>query len=207
MEQNDTMRAIILYRDKAALLKAIYPSFVGLLLSLPVLVFALEKRRVARPIVWVVSVLLFLWEMFYFSTWYRLLFPRPVLVVDEEGITYQPDSPWFVNMDMTIRWEEIASVYPTEFTLHGKQRTMHTRFLSIQPKDQESFFQRQRLLSPRRLPLLVTMSKTGTFFMLPERMISPLKVDMLLAQIVEGYQEEIESNEIQVLIERKTYVG
>jgi hypothetical protein len=207
MEQNDAMRAIILYQDKVALLKAVYPAFIGLLLSLPLFVFALRNRQRARLIVWVVSVLLFFWELFYFSTWYRLLFPRPVLVVDDEGITYQPSLPWFINSDMTIRWEEIATIYPTEFMTHGRQRTTHVRFLSIKPRDQESFFRRQRLLSPRRLPLLVEMSKTGTFFMLPERMISPLKVDILLTQIIEDYQAEIESHDIQVLTEHKTFVG
>ena len=157
MEQNDTMRAIILYQDKAALLKATYPAFIGLLVSLPLFVFALQKRRAAKPIVWMVSVALFFWELFYFSTWYRLLFPRPILVIDDEGITYQPDSPWFMDSDMTIR--------------------------------------------------LVEMSKTGTFFMLPERMINPLKVDILLAQIIEQYQAEIESNQIQVLTEHKVFVS
>ncbi len=207
MEQNDTMRAIILYQDKAALLKATYPAFIGLLVSLPLFVLALKKRQAVKPIVWVVSVSLFFWELFYFSTWYRLLFPRPVLVIDDEGITYQPGSPWFINWDMTIRWEEIACVYPTEFMTRGKQQTTHTRFLSIKPRDQNSFFRRQMLLSPRRLPLLVEMSKTGTFFMLPERMINPLEVDILLAQIIEQYQAEIESNQIQVLTEHKVFVS
>jgi hypothetical protein len=108
---------------------------------------------------------------------------------------------------MTIRWEEIAAVYLNELTIRGKNRTVTHRFLCIMSKDQEGYFLQQKLLRPRRLPLLGLMSVIGSPFMLPEQAIFPLPLDELLSQIRAHYQEQIQANGIEVREEQKTSFG
>lgn len=199
--------AITIYQDKETLFKSVLPSLLGGLVVVPILLYRRRRTRVLKIMTLLASVLLLFWETLFVSTIYRLLFPQPVVLVTDKGIDYRPLSPWFVALGMTMRWEEMAALYLTELTVRGRKRTVTHRLLIGLPKDQEVYFRQHKLLRPRRLPLLVVMSMTGSPFMLPERMIFPLTLDELLSQMCAHYQEQIQANEIEIREEQKISIG
>ena len=105
---------------------------------------------------------------------------------------------------MSIRWEEIAALYVNELTIRGKKRTRTNRFLAVVPKDEEEFFRREKMLSPRRLPILVVWSITKTPFILYEQATAPTSSHDLLALISSQYQDKIQENGIEIREEQKT---
>jgi len=208
MRQDADHRTIVLYPDKTRLFKTVLPSLFSGLLALPLIIAWRSRKRSLHIVSLLAGILLFFWESLFLSQWYRLLFPRPVVVVNEAGIAYDPAIPWLVAFRLQIRWEEIAAMFLSELSIRGKKRTRtFPRFLAIMPKDQEAFVKQQKLLRPRRLPLLVVMSQIGTPFLLPEMAISPSSLDELFAQIRARYQDEIEANAIEIGEERKLSIG
>jgi hypothetical protein len=207
MRQDADHRTIVLYPDKTRLFKTVLPSLLSGLLALPLIIAWRSRKRSLHIVSLLLGMLLFFWESLFLPQWYRLLFPRPVVVVNEEGITYDPTAPWFVAFALKIRWEEIAAVFLSELIIRGEKRTRTPRFLAIMPKDQEAFVKKQKLLRPRRLPLLVMMSRIGTPFLLPELAIYPFSLDELLAQIRTKYQLELKANAIEIGEERKLSIG
>lgn len=77
----------------------------------------------------------------------------------------------------------------------------------IQSYSKEAFLQREKMLRPRRLPLLVMMSATKAPFSLPEQAFLPYSLDELLAHIRINYQNEIQDNGIEMREEQKTSIG
>jgi hypothetical protein len=110
-------------------------------------------------------------------------------------------------LGLTMRWEEMAAMYVNKLTIRGKARTATYRTLCLMPKDQEAYFWQHKLLRPRKLPLIVVMSMTGSPFMLPEQMISPLTLDELLSQIRVHFREQIDANRVEIGEERKISIG
>ena len=210
MRQDADHRTIVLYPDKTRLFKTVLPSLLSGLLVLPLLIGWRSGKRSLHLVSLLAGMLLFFWESLFLSLWSRLLLPKPVVVVNEAGIAYDPVASWFVALRLQIRWEEIAIMFLSELSIRGKKGTRtFPRFLTIMPKDQEAFVKQHKLLRPRRLPLLVVMSQPGigTPFLLPESAISPFSLDELFAQICARYQREIEANEIEIGEERKLSVG
>ena len=129
---------------------------------------------------------------------YRLLFPKPVLVVNREGIFNNPLSLWFVNLKMSISWEEIAAIYLQELTLHGKKGTKTYHLLCILPKDFAGFVEREQLGGRGRFAVLGAMAASDAPFMIFEKTIFPHGLDELFDRIRESYQEEIQAHGIDI---------
>ena len=142
--------------------------------------------------------------------WFRLLRPKPAVIVNEVGFTYDdPMASWLMTSGLQIRWEEIEAIFPCELTIRGKKRTKtFPRFLAIIPKDRTDFMFQHKLLYPRRFLLSIIMShpSINTPFMVFETVISPCSLDELLAQVRARYQHEIEAHGIEIGEERKILV-
>src|SRR5215472_2419422 len=111
MRQNGNHRTIVLYPDKTRLFKTALPSLLSGLLVLPLIITWRSRKRSLHLFLLPTGMLLIFWESLFQSQWYRLLFPRPVVVVNESGIAYDPVVPWFVVLRLQIRWEEIAAMF------------------------------------------------------------------------------------------------
>lgn len=207
MRYDPDHRTLTIYQNKGTLFKSVLPSLLGGLVVVPILLYRRRRTRVLQILALSASGLVLLWETLFMSSIYRLLFPQPVVLVTDKGIDYRPPLPWFVALGMTMRWEEMAALYLTELTVRGRKRTLTHQFLCSLPKDQDVYFRQHKLLRPRRLPLLVIMSKTGSPFMLPEQMIFPLTLDELLSQICAHYQEQIQAHGIEIREEQKISIG
>lgn len=190
--------AITIYQDKATLFKSVLLSLFGGLIVVLLLLYRQKRKSVFNILAPLASVLLFFWEAQFLPAISRLLFPRPVVVVTDTGIDYRPLSNWLVGLGMTMRWEEMAAMSLTELTIRGKKRTVTYRVLCFVPKDQERYFLQHKLLRPRRLPLLVIMSRMGSPLLLFERVIFPLTLDELLSHIRVHFQEQLQVNGIEI---------
>lgn len=219
MRQDADDRSIVLYPSKKLLFKAAWPSLAGVLLALPLIIVWRSKKRRRYILSPLLGTTLLLWESLHLHAWYRLLFPRPDLVINEQGIVYTPALPWFVNMSLKIRWEEISAMHIGYWTAQGKMpRSGVSRFLFIIPKDIEEFSQQllrlnvleglaqqtlprrlQALLIGRLLPLLM-VTWFGGALLLP---LLPISLDELLAQIGSRFQEEIQQHGIEIREEQK----
>ncbi len=106
MRQDVDHHAIVLYPDKTRLFKTALPSLLSGLLVLPLIISWRSRKRSLHLVSLPASMLLFFWESLFLSQWSRLLFPKPVVVVNEAGIAYDPVVPWFVAFRLLIRWED-----------------------------------------------------------------------------------------------------
>ena len=105
---------------------------------------------------------------------------------------------------MSISWKEIGALGVNELTIRGKKRTGTSRLLAVTPKDDDAFFQRERILSLHRFPLWFIMSATKTPFMLFEQVIYPSSPENILNLIISQYQDKIQENGIEIREEQKT---
>lgn len=138
---------------------------------------------------------------------YRLLFPAPVVLVNDEGIVWQPPAWLFLKWRMEITWPEIAAMYIHEVTAqvtpalqaHRLRRTspIH-RYLAIIPKDPEAFGQRHKLTHLRNFPLWPLIAATRAPLLILEPHIAPVSLEGLLTQIRTRFQAELEVNGIEV---------
>ena len=202
--RNTSSRTITYYQDRAKILKASLPSLYGLLVIFPILAYRRSQKRVVKVLSLFAGGLFLLFESIFISSFYRLLFRVPIVTINEKGILYSPGSTWFVTLDMSISWEEIAALYVEELTIRGKKRTRTNRFLAVAPKDEDAFIRREKILSPRRLPLLVVMGITKIPFMVYEQATAPTSSHDLLALISSQYQDKIQENGIEIREEQKT---
>ena len=195
MRQQPGERTIVLFPDRTRLLKNSLPSLPTALLAIPVVMAWKSKKRALHIVSFLTGALLLFWESLYLPLWFRLLLPRPTVIVNAEGITYNPPAPWFVNFALQIRWQEIAEILPYQMS--------RVHWLAIVPKDQEAFIQQQKILRPRRFPILAVMMQVHTPFFIPEPNILPSTVNELLAQMQAKFQHEIEANNIKIGEEQK----
>ena len=206
MRQSISDHAIILFPNRAKLFRQVLPALYSGLLIVPIIIARRSGKRALQIISLVGGMLLFLWETLYISFLYRLLFPKPVVVVNDEGIAYDPPAPWFVAFALSIRWQEMAAIFLTDLTIRGKKRTRTTRYLCIMPKDQDAYTKQQKILRPRRFAHLVMMSIIKVPFLLPELPILPISLDELLAQIRSRYAREIAAHGIEMREEQRILV-
>lgn len=195
MRQDTDERAIVLFPDRAKLFRTVLPSLLSLSIAIPIIKVWKSGKRGHQIVSLLTALVSLLWESLYVPLWFRLLFPRPIVVVNDEGIAYNPSAAWFTNFALKIRWEEIAVIFPFEL--------VKAHWLAIVPKDVETFAQQQKLIRFRRLPLLVTASQVDAPFVIPEPMILSFTINELLSQIQTKYQQEIEASGIKIGEERK----
>src|SRR5579859_827045 len=160
MERTEIYREFRFYKKRTNILHEITPSFLkdAALLLVSALVYRNSKRGAAR------ALSLLMGGKAITDTMSRIVFPKPLLIVDEEGIMYTPSIPFF-DINVKMAWEEIASIYISEVTSpppdssdkpkDGVQTTLFKvlalrsstqsdgkeRFLFIIPKDVEAFKQ------------------------------------------------------------------
>lgn len=192
-----------IYQSRGALYKAAWPALLGGLAGIPVLLYWQRKKRVFKAASIITGILLPVWETQFVPAVSRLMFPRPLLSVTDQGIDYRPMSPWYLTLRMSMRWEEMAAMYVDELTVRGKKRTVTHRLLCILPKDQETFLRQHKLVSPRRLLLLVVMSRTGSPFLIPERLVLPHTLDGILSQICQHFEAYIQANQVEIRAPQK----
>lgn len=206
MRQNMPDRDIALYPNRAKLFRQNLPALSSGLLIFPIIMAWRSGKRALQIISLAGGILLFLWETLYASLLYRLLVPKPIVVVNDEGIAYNPPAPWFVAFALSIRWEEMAAIFLSDLTIRSRKETKTTRFLCIMPKDQEAYIKQQKILRPRRFAQLVMISIIKVPFFLPELPIFPISLDELFAQIRLRYASEIAAHNIEIREEQKITV-
>ncbi len=203
--RNTSSRTVRLYQSPTKFFRANWPA---LLLLLPVLIYRRSQSRVVKFLSVLVASPYLLFVSPVIPALYRFLFRIPIVVINEQGISYNPGPIWFIKLDMSIRWEEIAALYVNELTIrrqkHPRKRTRSFRFLAVLPNDQETFFQREKILSLRRFPLWGIMGATKTPFMLPEQVTYPSSPEDILNLIRSAYQDKIQENAIEIREEQRT---
>lgn len=206
MRQSIPDRDIVLYPNRAKLFRQNLPVLYSGLLMFPIIMAWRSGKRALQIISLAGGILLFLWETLYASFLYRLLIPKPVVVVNDEGITYDPPAPWFVVFSLSICWEEMAAIFLSDLTIRSKKETKTTRFLCIMPKDQEAYIKQQKILRPRRFAQLVMMSIIKVPFLLPEHLVLPISLDQLFTHIRLRYAPEIAAYNIEIRENQKITV-
>ena len=141
------------------------------------------------------------------SVLYRLFFRIPIVEINELGISYNPPFVWFIRLDMSIRWEEIAALYVNELTMQRQNHTRVFRLLAVVPNERESFPQREKIQSIRRFPMWGFLAATKTPFMLPEGVIAPTSLEHVLALIKNTYRDKLQENSIEIRDEQKNILS
>src|SRR6185503_5052164 len=160
---------------------AIYPKKVKLLtialgaLLFVILGFYLAQNRVAMELaLWKVIVISYVGIPFFglclVYAIYRLLMPKPAVVISDEGIF---DNASAVGAGM-LRWEEIADVFAYDF--------MGQRMLGIIPVNEEVVVRRQSPL--KRVMAKMNKGIAPAPFNIPQTVL-PISVDELLAKVEE----------------------
>lgn len=156
-DQHENYREFKIYRKTSLILLS--SAFAFAKDSALVLIATLAYRNSKHPAVRALSLVLGAGALRKAAS--RLFPAKPLLIVNEEGITYDPAVPLF-NLSVAISWEEIGSLYLSElitppsqqqppyntfnrliqmFTRvpSNKQSTTNAHFLFIIPKDIEAF--------------------------------------------------------------------
>ena len=155
MEYSGTYREFKLFKKRTKILQESVPSFLkdGILVLLSALAYRNSKNGAAKALA------LLMGGRTIVKATSRVLFPKPLLMINEEGISFDPSVPIF-DFRMAIAWEEIASIYINEVTITNSQSDKQDttpkpplsavlpsiqqeqraeRFLFIIPKDTEAF--------------------------------------------------------------------
>ncbi len=199
--RNTSSRAIRFYQSP---IKFFRTYWFTLLLIVPVLIYRRSRSRVVKVLSVLIAGPFLLFVSPVFPALYRLLFRIPIIEINEQGIFYNPGPVWFINFGMSITWEEIAALYVNELTIRSTKRTSTSHFLAATPKDEDAFFQREKILSLRKFPLRFLMRATKTPFILPEQVTYPSSPENILNLIIRQYQDKIQENGIEIREEQKT---
>ena len=194
---------IVIYPDRGKFLRAngttlLLGGMFALLASVP-------RRRtsiVARIFAMLSRALLLVWGWFCIPALLWLLYPKPIVTVNDDGISYRPPRMGPFATGGSLAWEEIQALYIGELTMHRRSgRKSIQRFLCILPKDVDAFLQRYTTMNKTVLALL--MMQVGSPFIVPESML-PLPIDELLARIRTQYTDAIHEYGIEL---REEYKG
>ena len=115
---------------------------------------------------------------------YPLRRKQPVVVVNAEGVTYNPPVLPLFKFNATISWSEIAAIYPDEIRT---QQRLHP-YLAIVPKDIKSFL---RSAYPFHKRLMIASTSFGTPLPIVQTFL-PISVEDLFSQICTQYHDKIE---------------
>jgi hypothetical protein len=193
---------IVVYPDREKLLKANGTTFLlGGVLAFLALAPWLRATVATRILAILSRASLLVWGWFCFPALFRLLFPKPIVTIDDNGIAYQPSRIGPFGFHGSLAWGEIKSLYIGELTMNKRGRTNVRRFLCVLPRDVDAFLQSYPLLSRTALSLM--MLQIHTPLVLPEAIL-PLSVDELLARIRTQYADIIQAYEIEL---REEYKG
>ena len=195
MPEETGHQPLIIYPDRGKLLKTNGATFLlGGGLAFLALAPWHRARRGTNILVLLARALLLIWGWFYVPSLLRLLFPKPVVTVNDEGISYHPPRIGPLAFGGSLAWKQIKALYIGEVTTHQLGRLQTQRFLCVLPRDREAFLQPYTILNKTVLTLI--SMQVDSPFVLPEPMIS-LSVDELLASIRLHYADIISAYEIE----------
>jgi hypothetical protein len=194
---------IDIYPDRGKFLKAnvamlLLGGVLALLASIP-------RRRtnvVTRIFAILSRTLLLVWGWFCIPALLWLLNPKPIVTINDDGISYHPPRMGPFSTGGSLAWEEMQALYIGALTMHHRSgRTTIQRFLCILPKDIDAFLQRYTIMNKTILSLL--MMQVGSPFIIPQTML-PLSSDELKAHIRTQYTDIIHECGIEL---REEYKG
>lgn len=139
-------------------------------------------------------VLLLIWGWFYIPLLPWFLFPKPVVAITDEGISYSPPRIGPLAFRGELSWKQIKALYITEVTTHQLGRRGTQRVLCVLPKNVEAFLQPYTLRNKTVLTMFLT--QFGSPFIIPETFIS-VTVEELLTHIRLYYADAISTYEIE----------
>src|SRR5581483_1629336 len=116
MENSGIYREFKLFKKRSKILQESVPSFLkdGILVLLSALAYRNSKNGAAKVLA------LLMGGRTIVKATSRVLFLKPLLTLNEEGISFDPSVPIF-DFRMAIAWEEIASIYINEVTITNSQ--------------------------------------------------------------------------------------
>lgn len=191
-----TIRDIVLYQDRAALLRSVsFPFAIMAGTTLLLLILGRSKNLLARLTAFISGISLAAWGYLIVPSLLRLLVPQPLVVVNQHGITYDPPRAAFLDFGASLAWDEVATIYPLEWTIGRPGGTSTYNFLCIVPRDVEAFLRRRTFMNMTVMAIL--MNQTHAPFMIPEPVL-PISVHALLAHICVLYADEIRAHDIEI---------
>src|SRR5260221_6666225 len=145
--------------------------------------------------------LLLVWGWFFIPALLWLLYPKPIVTVNDEGISYRPPRMGPFATGGSLAWEEIQALYIGELAMHRRSgRKSIQRFLCILPKDVDAFLQRYTIMN--KTILTIMMMRIGFPFLFPDPML-PLPIDESLGGFRTKYAEAINEHGIELREESK----
>lgn len=195
MSEGAEHQPLIIYIDRGKFLKTNVAIFL-LGGGLTFLAFAPwhHAKSNTNILVWFARALLLVWGWFYAPILPWLLFPKPVVMVNDEGISYRPPRIGPFAFGGSLSWKQIKALYIGEVTTHQIGRIFTRRILCVLPRDAEAFLQPYTILNKTVLTFL--LMRVGSPFGIPEPIISH-PVDELLASIRLHYADIISAYEIE----------
>ena len=196
MSEEMKHQPLILYPDRGKYLKTNGALFL-LSAGLTFLAFAPRHRAGgwAKLLILFSRALLLLWGWFYVPGFLRLLFPKPLVTINDSGISYDPPRIGPLSFRSSLAWKGIEALYISELTTRQRGRRSTQRVLCVLPRDVEAFLQPYALLNKTVLTLLLTQA--GSPFAIPESVI-PIPVDELLAHVRTHYADVISAYGIEI---------
>ena len=194
---------IVIYPDRGKLLRAngttlLLGGMLALLASVP----WRRTNIVARIFAMLSRALLLVWGWFCIPALLWLLYPKPIVTVNDDGISYRPPRMGPFATGGSLAWEEIQALYIGELMMHRRSgRNSIQRFLCILPKNIDAFLQRYTIMN--KTILTIMMMQISSPFLVPESML-PLPIDELLARIRTKYADAIHEHGIEL---REEYKG
>jgi len=198
--KNSGNQGIVLYQDRIALLRsAAFPTAIGAGLCALLLFSRRSGHIVARLFTFLSGLFLLAWGYLMVPSLVRLLFPKPLVVVNQHGITYSPPSVGVFDFGASLAWNEIEALYPFELTINRPDGPTVYNFLCVVPRDVEKFMYRRNLMNMTIMAIL--MNQTKTPFMIPESTL-PISINALLTHLRVLYADELRTHSVEIRTEQ-----
>lgn len=196
MSENTSDRDIVLYQDRVRLLRSVaFPIAISVGLAAMLLNYRRSGTIFARLLAVLSALSLAGWGYLILPSLWRLLVPKPIVIVNQSGITYDPPKAAFLDFGASLPWNEIEALYPFELTLNRPGGTSKYNFLCVVPKDMEAFMHRRSLLN--MTVMVILMNQSNAPFMIPEPML-PISAHALLTHIRMLYADEMRAHGIEI---------
>jgi len=201
MSEGISNRDIVLYQDRAKLLRSVaFPIAIGAGLAAMFLRSRRSGTILARLVAFLSALSLAGWGYLTLPSLWRLLIPKPIVIVNQSGITYDPPRAAFFDFGASLPWDEIEALYPFELTLNRPGGTSKYNFLCVVPRDMEAFMHRRSLLN--MTVMVILMNQSNAPFMIPEPML-PISAHALMVHIHMLYADEMRAHGIEIRAEQK----
>ncbi len=116
---------------------------------------------------------------------------HPTVVVNEEGITYNPPVAPIFRFHGRISWPQIAALYPGEFTSQRRGAPVTSSYLAIIPRDMVAFIKSTYSSPFKRIMAGGQIQMYGGPMNIFQSFI-PISPQSLFSQIVAQYRGKID---------------